>query len=118
MSTRTVERPVRVTIDGTAYSPTEGTLIVRYADGGKLFLPETERPGLTIEDRVPERTWTDGDVVQNSTHGWTLTRHGGQWISSMPGAGPWEEAAVTQAVTFPAPGYPCLQVLRYQAGEQ
>lgn len=116
MSARAEARPVRVTIEGTAYSPGDGVLMVCRADGGKVLLP-LDCEGVTVEDRVPERTWADGDVVQNSTYGWTLTRHGGRWIHS-GAAGSWEDAAVTAAVANPAPGYPCLLVLRYQAGEQ
>lgn len=113
MSARTDRRPVRVTIDGEAYSPAEGVLIVVRQDGGKVCLPEG--PGVTVEDIVPPRVWTDGDVVRvNPNRGPAYVAHrvGGHWPTTVGGT--LEDSHMDHVVD--RDGF-SVQVLRYQAGE-
>lgn len=106
MTGRTDRRPVRVTIDGEAYSPAAGVLIVVRQDGGKVCL--AEGPGVLVEDVEPPRVWTDGDVVLDHLTGLVWTRHGGKWHS--PDTEPVSDQWVTKDVEHGD------IVLRYQSG--
>jgi hypothetical protein len=110
-------RPVRVTIEGEAYSPAGGVLIVVRKDGGKIVFPSAAA-GVTVEDIVPPRVWTDGDVVQHSTDTWTLTRERGQWLSTRQPDQPdyWTDDMVTKALRDNRNGWGRLVALRYQHG--
>jgi len=111
-NTKAARRPVRVTIDGEAYSPAEGVLIVVRQDGGKVCLPEG--PGVTVEDVVPPRVWMDGDVVFiDPAHGSPYVAHraGGAWPTTA--GGKLEDAHIDHVLSHT--GF-SVQVLRYQSG--
>lgn len=117
-------RLVRIIVDGTAtpLGLSSDLLRVQYAGGVLLVDPEVD--GVEVEDRTAPRTWTDGDVVQHPTAGWTLTRDHGSWCHSRATVARdyWTDAMVTDHVdgaSGEAPGWDGpLVVLRYQAGEQ
>lgn len=75
----TARRPVRVTIEGEAYHPDSSSdvLILVRPDGGKVVFP-TNAEGVTVEDIVPPRVWTDGDVVE-APGLWIAWRERGEW---------------------------------------
>lgn len=113
MTAATARRPVRVTIDGEAYSPADGVLIVVRKDGGKIVFP-AKAEGVTVEDTLPPRVWTDGDVVQHVDGNYTAQRIAtDKWRTTESGAGSkWnDDAAVSELVDAGR-----LIVLRYQHG--
>lgn len=107
-------RPVRVTIEGEAYSPdaTNSVVIVVRQDGGKVCLP-ADAPGVTVENIEPPRVWTDGDVVQHVTDNrvWrrVKTEAGHRWTNGFMGL--LVDTTVSVRVDRGE-----LRVLRYQHG--
>lgn len=119
MTAATADRPVRVTIEGTARPVKHDPryLIVRTADDAPVLV-NTQTLGVTVEDIAPARQWTDGDVVQNHVFGWTLTRDRSLWVLSTDKA-PWEDTDVTEALDDPTdPYHGQMLVLRCRAGER
>ena len=119
MTARTDRRPVRVTIDGEAYSPAEGVLIVVRQDGGKVCL--VEGPGVLVEDVEPPRVWTDGDVIQVRVLSgyWCATRtNDGEWWTTAQAQRPerehkpWGDDDTVSGIV----GRGVATVLRYQSG--
>lgn len=117
MTAELVERrPVRVTIEGTARAVKHDAAYLIVETGSQSLLLLVNGSGVTVEDREPERIWTDGDVVQSAT-GLVYTRmNEGQWRGQAPSGsllGFWTDKATSRDV-----GTGFLKVLRYQAGEQ
>jgi hypothetical protein len=105
-------RPVRVVIDGmgrqvSGLAPT--TLRVDY--GGAVILVHTESDGVTVEDREPDRTWTDGDALLLGSEVWV--RKGGRWRVLGRGGSASDAAVSDDLSDADVP----TSVLRYQAGE-
>ena len=127
--TETIDRPVRVTIEGTAHklgsesNPVE-VLRVKYAGGSVVIVPGH---GVTVEDIEPPRVWTDGDVVQIDTgrvlHTYTRnTALNGDWCPWESHADSMSDAGMTDYVTgavslVHTQAEWSVRVLRYQAGE-
>jgi hypothetical protein len=105
---------VRVTIEGEAYHPSgdDRTLIVVRQDGGKIVFPSSAE-GVTVEDIVPPRVWTDGDVIHDPDNGETFTRVDGKWRSSHSPHSLVSDELVTLWVKDEAEWL----VLRYQVGD-
>ena len=119
--TETIDRPVRVTIEGNAHEYSDNTLRVFHADSSILINRNT--PGVTVENVEPERVWTDGDVVQIDTgrvlH--TYTRDTDLNGTNYPWSGhadSMSDAGMTDYVSgsFAPDGW-TVRVLRHQAGE-
>lgn len=119
--TMTTERHVRVTLEGTVRTMGSdgGVLRVQYAPDATVLLLADR---VQLEDVPAEHVWTDGDVVQSVAEGgrtgWTLTRHGGTWVSSHPGVpvGHWTDEKVSRHLVDRGNGWGHLTVLRHQAG--
>lgn len=111
MSTATTPRAVRVTIDGIATTlPTAPHLLrVVREDGGVLLVP-AECAGVTVEDRTPARTWTEGDVI---LHGDTVWLRGPErWTAPGTTSYPLDDAAANRTL---AQHPDTTEVLRCQA---
>lgn len=81
-----VKRPVRVTLEGEAYSPAANVLMVVLPSGHKVCL--TEGLGIAVEDIEPPRVWTDDDVVHvnvRSGRAYVAHRQNGTWPTTAGG---------------------------------
>jgi hypothetical protein len=112
VSAATADRPVRVTIEGTARPVKHDSRYLYVEAVGQHLLVNTEALGVTVEHIEPERQWTDGDVVQSDRA--TYDRWAGAWRSTRNGETHVEkDTAISRWV---AAGI--ATVLRYQAGAQ
>lgn len=123
LPTETDQR-VRVTIEGHARIVSrDGNALRVAADGdGGVILLDTRSPGVTVEHVAEPWTWTDGDVVQQETAGWTLTRFRGDWVSSRLGwekrVGYWTDELVSRHMVDEGNGWGRLVPLRCQANPE
>lgn len=104
----TARRPVRVTLEGEAYRPagSDNVLMVELPSGLKVCL--SEGLGITVEDIVPEYTWTDGDVIQHVGSSRVFSRgiDSDTWDAS-------DDPAVDRGIANGT-----YRVLRHQAGDR
>lgn len=114
------ERPVRITITGTARQLADQSdlLRVQRQDSG-VFLVDVRDPGTTVEWVQPRREWTTGDVVAGDCTVY-LRQHDGRWLGTA-GGHPCTatDQDMTDATDVAKHGESdAMTVLRYQAGEQ
>lgn len=102
-------RRVRVTVEGFARAVKHDSRYLYIKHGEHSFLVCAEAEGVTVEDVVPPRVWTDGDVVQTRLQ--VFERRDGRWRTTG------SHLSCGDATMDGLVGGGSAKVLRYQAGD-